>query len=99
MNIEKLAFALLLTVRKFKMYLEDHQRIVMTYQLLRKILHRPETLGQMLAWSIEISPYCLIYRPHTVIKTQVLADFIVECSFNTVEKEQESLTFQQKLHP
>lgn len=30
MNIEKLAFSLLLVVRKFKMYLEDHQGVVMT---------------------------------------------------------------------
>lgn len=32
MNIEKLTFALLLAVRKFNMYLEDHQGIVITDQ-------------------------------------------------------------------
>lgn len=86
MNIEKLAFTLLLAVRKFKMYLEDHQGIAMIDQPLKKILHMHETLGRMLAWLIEISPYCLIYRPRTAIKAQALADFIDECSFITVKK-------------
>lgn len=35
----------------------------------------------MLAWSIEKGPYCLQYKSHTMMKAQVLADFIVECSF------------------
>lgn len=56
MNIEKLAFAPLLAVKKFKMYLEDHQGVVMTDQPLKKILHKFKSLGRMLAWSIEISP-------------------------------------------
>ena len=56
MNIEKLA------VRKFRVYLECHQGVVMIDQPLKKILHRLETSGQMLAWSIEISPYYLIYK-------------------------------------
>ncbi|XP_021621411.1 uncharacterized protein LOC110621436 [Manihot esculenta] len=41
----------------------------------------------MLAWSIEISPYCLEYRPRITIKSQALADFIAECSFNEKQAE------------
>ncbi|XP_021607732.1 uncharacterized protein LOC110611653 [Manihot esculenta] len=82
LNIEKLAYALLLAVRKFKVYLEGHQAVVMTDQPLKKILHRLETSGRMLAWCIEIGPYCLEYRPRTTIKAQALIDFIAECSFN-----------------
>ena len=63
LNIEKIAYALLLAVRKFRVYLESHQGVVMTDQPLKKILHRPETSSRMIAWSIEISPYCLEYRP------------------------------------
>lgn len=59
----------------------------MTDQPLKKILHRPETSGRMLAWSIEISLYCLEYRPRTTIKSQALADFIAECSFNEEQAE------------
>ncbi|XP_043815322.1 uncharacterized protein LOC122724430 [Manihot esculenta] len=43
LNIEKIAYALLLAVRKFRVYLESHQGVVMTDQPLKKILHRPET--------------------------------------------------------
>lgn len=87
LNIEKIAYALLLAVRKFRVYLESHQGVVMTDQPLKRILHRSETLGRMLAWSIEISPYCLEYRPRTTIKFQALADFIAECSFNEEQME------------
>ncbi|XP_043811023.1 uncharacterized protein LOC122723300 [Manihot esculenta] len=90
LNIEKVAYALLLAVRKFRVYLESHQGIVMTDQPLKKILRRPETSGRMLAWSMKISPYCLEYRPRTSIKSQALADFIAECSFN---EEQGKSTF------
>ncbi|XP_021621509.1 uncharacterized protein LOC110621543 [Manihot esculenta] len=68
MNIEKLAFTLLLAMRKFRIYLKDHQGVVLTDQPLKKILHRLENSRQMLAWSIEISLYCLIYQPRTAIK-------------------------------
>ncbi|XP_021617952.1 uncharacterized protein LOC110618996 [Manihot esculenta] len=88
LNIEKIAYALLLAVRKFRVYLESHQGVVMTDQPLKKILHRPETSGRMLAWSVEIGPYCLEYRPRTTIKSQALADFIAECTFD--EKQGES---------
>ncbi|XP_021598923.2 uncharacterized protein LOC110604950 [Manihot esculenta] len=87
LNIEKTAYALLLAVRKFRVCLESHQGVVMTYQPLKRILHRPKTSGWMLAWSIEISPYCLEYRPRTTIKSQALADFIAECSFNEKQAE------------
>lgn len=36
----------------------------------------------MLAWSVEMGPYCLKYRPQIAIKAQVLAGFIAECSFS-----------------
>ncbi|XP_043812740.1 uncharacterized protein LOC110608389 [Manihot esculenta] len=65
----------------------SHQGVVMTDQPLKKILHRPETSGRILAWSIEISPYCLEYQPRTTIKSQALADFITECSFNEKQAE------------
>ncbi|XP_043818212.1 uncharacterized protein LOC122725251 [Manihot esculenta] len=46
LNIEKITYALLLAVRKFRVYLESHQGVVMTDQPLKKILHRPETSAE-----------------------------------------------------
>ncbi|XP_043809522.1 uncharacterized protein LOC110605970 [Manihot esculenta] len=59
----------------------------MTDQPLKKILHRPETSGRMLAWYVEIGPHCLDYRPRIAIKAQALADFIAECFFNEEQTE------------
>lgn len=55
MNIKKLVFTLLLAVKKFKMHLEDYQRIMMANQPLKRILHKLKALGRMLTWSIVIS--------------------------------------------
>lgn len=65
-GIEKLVFALLLVVRKFKVYLNNHQCVVRMDQPLWRIFHRLETSGRILVWLIEIGPYCLQYS--TIIK-------------------------------
>lgn len=81
-NIEKVVLALLLAVKKFKVYLKNNQGIVITNLLFRRILYRPEMSGQMLALSVEMGPYCLKYRPRASMNAQVLGDFIAECSFS-----------------
>lgn len=42
----------------------------------------PKMSDQMLAWSVEMGPYCLQYKPHASIKAQALTDLIVKCSFD-----------------
>lgn len=44
----------------------------------------------MVAWAIEWSKYDLEYCPCTAIKSQALANFIVECSFLTEPEEHET---------
>ena len=38
-------------------------------------------LGRMVKWSVKLNEYSLEFRPRRAIKAQVLADFVVECSF------------------
>ena len=47
-NIEKLALALLMSSRKFKLYFEAHMIIVSTSYPLRQVLHKPETSGRLI---------------------------------------------------
>lgn len=57
---------------------------------LRSTLHKPELSGRLAKWAIEISDHDITYQPHTAIKSQVLAGFVVDFSATVmpeVEKE------------
>ena len=45
---------------------------------MKQILHKPETLGRLIKWAIELSEFDIRYKPRTVVKGQVLAYFIME---------------------
>ncbi|GJR77811.1 reverse transcriptase domain-containing protein [Tanacetum coccineum] len=52
--------------------------MVITDQLIKQILLRPENTGIMAKWTIELEAYDNRYRPRTSIRGQILADFIAE---------------------
>ena len=76
--MEKLAFALVTAARKLKPYFQAHTIIVLTDQLLKRAMSSPEAAGRIVLWAIELSEFDIQYRPRTVIKGQVVADFIAE---------------------
>ena len=76
--MEKLAFALVTTAQKLKLYFQTHTVIVLTNKRLRRAMSNPEAVGQMALWAIELSEFNVQYRPRTIVKGQVIADFIVE---------------------
>ncbi|GKV52424.1 hypothetical protein SLEP1_g59006, partial [Rubroshorea leprosula] len=78
--VEKAAFALVCTARKLRAYFQSHQIVVYTDLPLRKILQKPELSGRLIGWSVELSEYDLKFRPRTTIKSQAVADFLVECT-------------------
>ena len=43
-----------------------------------EVLHKPETSGRLMKWAIELSEFNIRYKPKTVIKGQILADFVME---------------------
>ncbi|KAI5343738.1 hypothetical protein L3X38_011614 [Prunus dulcis] len=50
----------------------------MTEFPLRSILHSLDASQRLMKWTIELSQYDLLYRSKIVIKSQDLADFVVE---------------------
>jgi hypothetical protein len=50
----------------------------MTSFLLRAILHNSNAIGNIAKWAAELTEFQLDFRPRHAIKSQVLADFIVE---------------------
>ena len=53
---------------------------VLTDLPLRQILSKLELSGHLVKWSIELSEFDIRYRPCSAIKSQVLVDFIAECT-------------------
>ncbi|XP_074351888.1 uncharacterized protein LOC141691041 [Apium graveolens] len=41
-------------------------------------MHRPESSGRMLKWTVELGQFEVDYKPRTAIKGQALADFVLE---------------------
>ncbi|XP_070013382.1 uncharacterized protein [Nicotiana sylvestris] len=65
---------------KLLIYLACHPIAVVTAYPLRNILHKHELSGRLAMWAIELSEYEITYQPRTAIKSQVLADFVVDFS-------------------
>ena len=80
-NVEKLAYSLVIATRKLRAYFEAHPIKVLTDSPLKKILHKPNVSGRLLRWSIEISGFDISFEARHAIKAQALADFIAESSF------------------
>ena len=76
--MEKLAFALVTEARKLKPYFQAHIIIVLTDQPLKRAMSSPEVAGRMALWAIELSEFDIQYRLQTLVKGQVVADFIAE---------------------
>ncbi|XP_057969336.1 uncharacterized protein LOC131158486 [Malania oleifera] len=45
---------------------------------MRQIPQRPESLGRMMKWSIELSEFDIQYQPRPAVKAQVLVDYTAE---------------------
>ena len=77
-NIEKLAFALVIVSRKLRLYFQAHTIVVLTDHPFKKAMNKPDAVGRLVLWAIEMSEFDVDYRPRTAIKAQVLADFITK---------------------
>ena len=77
-RIEKIAFTLIVAFRKLHPYFQANLILVMTDQLIKKLMNKPEAVGRMVQWEIELNQFDIKYHPRTAIKAQALADFIVE---------------------
>ncbi|XP_075650959.1 uncharacterized protein LOC142621555 [Castanea sativa] len=61
--MEKLAFALITTARKFKPYFQAHTMVVLTDRPLRRAMSNPKATGKMALWAIKLSEFDIQYRP------------------------------------
>ena len=65
-------------IQKLQPYFQAHTIEVPTEYPMKQILHKPETSGRLMKWAIELSEFDIRYKPRTMVKGQILADFIIE---------------------
>ena len=55
--MEKLAFALVMAVRKLKPYFQAHTVVILTDKPLRRAMSNPDATGRLALWAIELSEF------------------------------------------
>jgi hypothetical protein len=78
LDTHKLLYAMLVASRKLRHYFQAHKIVVVTSFPLRAILHNSNATANIAKWAAELTEFRLDFRPCHAIKSQVLADFIVE---------------------
>jgi hypothetical protein len=78
LEMHKLLYAVLVASKKLRHYFQAHRVVVVTSFPLRAILHNSNAAGNIAKWAAELAEFQLDFRPRHAIKSQVLADFIVE---------------------
>jgi hypothetical protein len=64
--------------RKLRHYFQAHKVLVVTSYPLRVVLHNSNATGNIAKWATELAEFELDFIPCHAVKSQVLADFIVD---------------------
>jgi hypothetical protein len=78
LETHKLLYVVLVASRKLRHYFQAYRVVVVTSFPLRAILHNANATSNIAKWAAELAEFQLDFQPHHAIKSQVLADFIVE---------------------
>jgi hypothetical protein len=77
-ELEKIAYAVVMAARKLRHYFEGHRIRVIMNQLLNDLFVNKEASTRIIKWGAELSEYIVDFERRSAIKSQVLADFVVD---------------------
>jgi hypothetical protein len=78
LETHKLLYDVLVASRKLHHYFQAHRVVVVTSYPLKAILHNSNATCNIAKWAAKLAEFQLEFQPHHAVKSQVLADFIVE---------------------
>jgi hypothetical protein len=76
-KLEKIAYAVVMNARKLRHYFDGHRIRVITNQLLNDLFANKEVSTRIIKWGAELSKYTVDFERRSAIKSQVLADFVI----------------------
>jgi hypothetical protein len=77
-ELEKIAYAVVMDTRKLRHYFEAHKVAVLTDQPLNDLFINKEASSRIAKWATELSEHIIDFGKRSAIKSQVLADFVVD---------------------
>jgi hypothetical protein len=77
-ELEKIAYAVVMATRKLRHYFEAHMVTVVTDQPLNDLFIKKEASSRIAKWATELSEHTIDFGKRSTIKSQVLADFILD---------------------
>ncbi|GAU45897.1 hypothetical protein TSUD_24990 [Trifolium subterraneum] len=86
LQIEKIALAVIMAARKLRYYFLAHSIVIRTDQPVNQLLARPDMVGRMLKWSLELAEFNISFESRKALKAQVLADFVAEMTTSTTSE-------------
>jgi hypothetical protein len=87
-ELEKISYAVVMASRKLRHYFEASKVRVTLDRGLGELFRNPEASVRIAKWATELSGYHITFEPRTAIKSQVLADFIVDWTGPTWQQEE-----------
>ncbi|GJV88395.1 reverse transcriptase domain-containing protein [Tanacetum coccineum] len=86
-ELEKLILALVYAAKKIQRYFQAHPIQVLSDMPIKQVLAKPEKLGRVAKWAIELGEHGIEFKGRNSIKGQILADFLAETSPKEPEPE------------
>src|SRR3989337_1180876 len=77
-HYQKMCYGVYFAAKKLKQYFQEHSITVVCTARLAEIIGSRDASGRVAKWAIELAPHTILYEPRTAIKSQALADFLVD---------------------
>lgn len=77
-HYQKMCYGVHFAAKKLKPYFLEHPITVVCTAPLAEIIGIRDASGRVAKWAIDLAPYTIYYQPRTAIKSQALADFLVD---------------------
>jgi hypothetical protein len=87
--VQKLLYAVLITLRKLRHYFQEYSISVVTDYPLGDILQNQDATGRISKWVVELGALNIDFKPRTTIKSQALVDFMAEWRQNQLPTQTE----------